>query len=50
MFATEFRYLRECSKMQIDMPWYKIEQKQNKELGITYHVGEETSASYRYIL
>ena len=41
VFATEFRYLRECSKMQMDIPWYKIEQKQNKELGITYHVGED---------
>lgn len=41
VFATEFRYLRECSKLQRDIPWYKFEQKQNKELRITYHVGED---------
>lgn len=41
IFATEFRYLRECSKIQQEQPWYKDEWEQNKELGITYHVGED---------
>ena len=40
-FATEFRYLRECSKIKQEKVWYKDEWEQNKELGITYHVGED---------
>lgn len=41
VFATEFRYLRECSRIKQEKPWYKPEWEQNKELGITYHVGED---------
>lgn len=41
VFATEFRYLRECSKIKQEKIWYKAEWEQNKELGITYHVGED---------
>lgn len=41
VFATEFRYLRECSRVKQEKPWYKVDWEQNKELGITYHVGED---------
>lgn len=40
-FATEIRYLRACSREDMEQQWYITEEKKHRELGITYHVGED---------
>lgn len=40
-FATEFCYLRECSKNIECVEWYQEPRQDYKSLGITYHVGED---------
>jgi hypothetical protein len=42
VFATEFRYIRECSREQTGKNIRRIEEGHRfRELGITYHVGED---------
>ncbi len=40
VFATEIRYLRDCSRDKMDLKWYR-EAHPHKGIGITYHVGED---------
>lgn len=40
-FATEMRYLRACSRDDMEQPWYELSESKYHELGITYHVGED---------
>ncbi|MDE5698543.1 MAG: hypothetical protein K2I96_14225 [Lachnospiraceae bacterium] len=40
-FATEMRYLRVCSRMGVENPWYRKPDRFCEEIGITYHVGED---------
>lgn len=40
-FATEFRYLRECSKNVVRAQWYQDPRMDYISLGVTYHVGED---------
>lgn len=40
-FATEMRYLRARSRDKMESKWYRIKEYAHKEIGITYHVGED---------
>ena len=40
-FATEFRYLRECSAHRESLPWWQVRRENFAELGFTYHAGED---------
>lgn len=40
-FATEFRYLREYSTVPTKFYWHRKKRYAHRELGITYHVGED---------
>lgn len=40
-FATEMRYLRACSRDDIEHPWYCASEGIRCEIGLTYHVGED---------
>lgn len=40
-FSTEIRYLRECSREGIEQPWYWMAEDTHREIGVTYHVGED---------
>ena len=40
-FATEMRYLRACSRDEMDQPWYLASENVHREIGVTYHVGED---------
>lgn len=40
-FATEFRFLRECSQNTVNIHWYQEPRKDYISLGVTYHVGED---------
>lgn len=40
-FATEIRFLRACSREGIERPWYRLSGDEHREIGVTYHVGED---------
>lgn len=40
-FATEFRYLRMRSRDNLEGRWYYSGENSHKEIGVTYHVGED---------
>lgn len=40
-FATEFRYLRECSMHSEDLQWWQSKREDYVAIGITYHAGED---------
>jgi len=40
-FATEFRYLKACSRDNMEAPWYGKGEGKHQPIGMTYHVGED---------
>lgn len=41
VFATEIRYLRDCSRENREWKWYRESGRPHKGIGVTYHVGED---------